>query len=271
MNGKKNQIIKISLCFFLQFLVSNTTQSQSKNYGEINYTYNYDISGLYSENYIMKFNDSISLSLETDIESSNDKNISISDSEGVSNTVIAGRKNLEPKFYFKKGDTLYFKDNYYNKTMVVKEGKQNWNWKLINEPRKIGQFICYKATTRFRGRNYTAWYTDTIPLPYGPWKLNGLPGLILEAYDDDGVFHLFATKVSIGNSDKKDIDFNYEDIEKPLSISQYRAKKVELIKEQFARLSSKLPKGSKPIEYNENCDDCNYTLEYFNDNQTSKD
>ena len=66
----------------------------------------------------------------------------------------------------------------------LKEEIPAFNWKISNkETKKIGKFDCTKATTTFRGRNYTAWFAKTIPVPYGPWKLGGLPGLILEAYD----------------------------------------------------------------------------------------
>lgn len=46
-------------------------------------------------------------------------------------------------------------------------------------------YTCYRATTHFRGRDYTAWFAPDIPLPYGPWKFGGLPGLIFRVYSDD--------------------------------------------------------------------------------------
>jgi len=56
-------------------------------------------------------------------------------------------------------------------------------WTLTSESKKIHGYDCRKATTRYLGRNYEAWYTLEIPISNGPWKLGGLPGMILEAYD----------------------------------------------------------------------------------------
>ena len=63
-------------------------------------------------------------------------------------------------------------------------------WKMENEEKMIGGIPCRKAVTRFRGRGYTAWYAPSITKMEGPWKLGGLPGLILEAYDDEGNWHM---------------------------------------------------------------------------------
>ncbi|MDR0825000.1 MAG: GLPGLI family protein [Prevotella sp.] len=57
-------------------------------------------------------------------------------------------------------------------------------WKLGTETVVICNYQCKKATTLFRGRNYTAWYTPDIPMNNGPWKFQGLPGLILRVEDD---------------------------------------------------------------------------------------
>ena len=56
---------------------------------------------------------------------------------------------------------------------------------------------CHKATTTFRGRLWEVWFTEEIPVGLGPWKLGGLPGLILKATADNNFIKF--TAVSIKN------------------------------------------------------------------------
>ena len=58
-------------------------------------------------------------------------------------------------------------------------------WEIKDEEKSINGVLCKLATTFFKGRNYNAWFAPTISISNGPWKLGGLPGLILEAYDDE--------------------------------------------------------------------------------------
>lgn len=62
---------------------------------------------------------------------------------------------------------------------------QRQNWQLEENRQVIAGLICQKAICRFRGRNYTAWFTAQIPLSTGPWKFGGLPGLILKVQSND--------------------------------------------------------------------------------------
>ncbi|MHA6281288.1 GLPGLI family protein [Salinimicrobium sp. CAU 1759] len=62
-------------------------------------------------------------------------------------------------------------------------------WKLSNEKKLIANYKVHKATAEYGGRKWTAWYCPKLPLPYGPYIFGGLPGLIIEVYDQDRNFH----------------------------------------------------------------------------------
>lgn len=95
----------------------------------------------------------------------------------------------------KNSDDFVLYKNYRNRTMIsrefidngdmciVKDSIPNLNWVITSEKKKIGTYMCQKATTVFRCAKYTAWYASEIPLPIGPWKLGGLPGLIVQITD----------------------------------------------------------------------------------------
>ena len=54
----------------------------------------------------------------------------------------------------------------------------------------VSGYLCQQATTTFRGVAWTAWYTEEIPSSAGPWRLRGLPGLIVEAKSEAHTFRL---------------------------------------------------------------------------------
>ncbi|MDE5673442.1 MAG: GLPGLI family protein, partial [Duncaniella sp.] len=62
-----------------------------------------------------------------------------------------------------------------------------WNFSDENTDSIMG-YDCRKATVEFAGRSYTAWFTPEIPLPFGPYKFGGLPGLILKVEDAEQQF-----------------------------------------------------------------------------------
>jgi len=86
------------------------------------------------------------------------------------------------------GKQLILKD-FFGKKQYVASEIPKINWKLTEEQKKIGEFVCYKAeymrTTPKAGQiKVVAWYAPEIPFPYGPNEYVGsLPGLILELHD----------------------------------------------------------------------------------------
>ncbi|WP_194851173.1 GLPGLI family protein [Nonlabens antarcticus] len=79
--------------------------------------------------------------------------------------------------------------------VYVQEKRPIHDWKLSNDTKEIAGYVCKAATTIFRGRKYTCWYATDLPLPYGPWKLMGLPGIILGASSEDGAYKVSAVSV----------------------------------------------------------------------------
>ena len=80
-----------------------------------------------------------------------------------------------------------------------KETYPSMKWTLGKETKTICGYKCQKATTRWRGRNYEAWFTQQIPLKSGPWKFGGLPGLILKIYDTIHLYTWEAVAVENGS------------------------------------------------------------------------
>ena len=79
-------------------------------------------------------------------------------------------------------------------------------WTMGDSTREVLGYTCQQATADFRGRRWTAWFATDIPISDGPWKLGGLPGLILEAYDE-GKQHVF-TAVGLERVKDEPIIFN---------------------------------------------------------------
>lgn len=82
-------------------------------------------------------------------------------------------------------------------TYLVEDAMPVIDWKISSDTATYGGLHCQKATGLFKGRDYIAWFCPDMPLHVGPWKLNGLPGVIVEAYDT-----------------KKDVQFMFDGIEK---------------------------------------------------------
>lgn len=75
------------------------------------------------------------------------------------------------------------------------EKNEKPRWTLLPDTATVLTYSCRKATCRFRGRTYTAWYTLEIPVSEGPWKLCGLPGFILKAQDTRGHYLFTCTGI----------------------------------------------------------------------------
>lgn len=91
-------------------------------------------------------------------------------------------------YYFVKENKFITKERLFN-NYLVEEDAPKIAWKISKDTASFSGVHCQKATASFKGRNWVAWYAPDMPFQSGPWKLNGLPGLIIEAYDEKKDVH----------------------------------------------------------------------------------
>ena len=73
------------------------------------------------------------------------------------------------------------------------------SWEICDSIKTVGGYSCQLARSFCYGRWWNAWFSYDIPYPGGPWKLSGLPGLIMEAYDDAGQYSFVVSEIEPSN------------------------------------------------------------------------
>ena len=129
-----------------------------------------------------------------------------------------------------KDKTVLSEEDFFGKEFLVSDSLLKWDWKLVNETKKIGNFTCYKAigvipvskedleayekmknkkseskavlftVNEPKDRTITVWYTPEIPVSHGPGEYWGLPGLIMEVNDAKTV--ILCSKIVLNPKDK---------------------------------------------------------------------
>lgn len=96
---------------------------------------------------------------------------------------------------YPEGKMTTYTNDFIHVNFFYEEDYAPQEWIVEDSIKEILGYTCKKATCDFRGRHWIAWYAVDIPFKDGPWKLNGLPGLILEAYDSKMDYHYTATDI----------------------------------------------------------------------------
>lgn len=136
-----------------------------------------------------------------------------------------------------KTSTSSKENEFSGKNFLVKDSLTIYDWKMEQETKMIGEYMCFKATTvverpmrrefQFGRRNNNeenrkeeekkekeqenmkelisviAWYTLDIPVNNGPGDYWGLPGLILEIKDDNT--QILCTKIVMNPKEKTEL------------------------------------------------------------------
>ncbi|TPD68251.1 GLPGLI family protein [Flavobacterium microcysteis] len=154
-----------------------------------------------------------------------------SGSSGAKMVVVNTSSSGDGKSYKNiKDKTVLSEEDFFGKEFLVSDSLPKWDWKLVDETKKIGNFTCYKAigvipvskedleayekmknkkseskTVLFtvnepKDRTITVWYAPEIPVSHGPGEYWGLPGLIMEVNDAKTV--ILCSKIVLNPKDK---------------------------------------------------------------------
>ena len=97
--------------------------------------------------------------------------------------ITAGRPSGLVYYQFFHGKKLTRKEPILFSNFLISEALPAISWHINPDTASFGGLHCQKADCHFKGRDYIAWFCPDLPVPAGPWKLNGLPGVIVEACD----------------------------------------------------------------------------------------
>ncbi|MFC5047154.1 GLPGLI family protein [Aquimarina hainanensis] len=135
--------------------------------------------------------------------------------------IVIGSGGGEVLYKNTKESRYVSSNDIFGKQFLIKDTLRKNKWELTNETKKIGNYLCYKATRKVESieiRNITingekekakekkkeqlitAWYTPLIPVSNGPSMYGGLPGLILEV--NDGKQTMLCKKIVINPKNK---------------------------------------------------------------------
>ena len=128
-------------------------------------------------------------------------------------------------------------------------------WEITDSKENILGYDCFFATCNYRGRDWKAWFTTEIPIQDGPWKLNGLPGLILKAEDSTGRYSFVADGIQQTSQNIYHIygKENYEKTDRIKYLQNMRAFINNPLENLKASTGSEMPSIPK-IEINDNYD-----------------
>lgn len=248
-----NKYIYYLIIFTCVYFHGNTQNISGKVWYKI--TKNYSTTG--TTNHFLNFNRLESFCVNKTKSNKYDEYSEIIEKkEGTQYNQYIVSKNKDYSFYYKSQNDFFFRELYIEDSFYVRD-TLNLDWQLKDGIKEIAGFQCNEAFIKFRGRDYTVWYTIDIPYSFGPWKFHGLPGLILEIVEKEGVFKAEAYKVSIENVENF-VSLKPKVEEEFISLETYFARKEELLQEERKIFQSKLPKG---VQLSDNCEECNIKLE----------
>ncbi|MEN8816798.1 MAG: GLPGLI family protein [Nonlabens sp.] len=170
----------LSLIFFL------TNQLNAQDFNEKMHSITYVFSGKYYNDWESPRKEYTRLLVRNNKAIYQSYNIMCLDSLKIKGLETSNDRN---KYFTFNNNTVKISNDtiYYSEVLGANEYRYkeilNLEWQLTPETKEMLGYNCKKATVTYGGRSWTAWYALDIPIPFGPYKFKGLPGLIVKMND----------------------------------------------------------------------------------------
>lgn len=107
---------------------------------------------------------------------------------------------------------------------MIKTPSPAIEWRMTGETKQISGYSANLAEGEIEGDTWSVWYTEDVPVSAGPWKISGLPGLVLSASDRRGTHGFEMTSI--------------KDAAEPIVLSDYQY--IKTTDEKYQRLLDQL-------------------------------
>jgi len=135
------------------------------------------------------------------------------------------RRLCDPVFWnYPERGSLFTINYFFNTEYAYSETVPRIVWQIEENMQTVLGYSAHKATARFRGRDWVVWFAPELPTSLGPWKLSGLPGLIVKAETinnlDGGYFKY--TMIGIEKPKPQQFIYTYDKPMKKITRQEFR-------------------------------------------------
>jgi GLPGLI family protein len=158
----------------------------------------------------------------------------------------------DPKatFFYSNDKETYTRIPLYGNEVLYSQSITSLKFDLTGQTKVISNYNCNQAKLKLNGRNYDIWFTTEINTNFGPFKINGLPGLIVELKEE-------TNKISISLKSIKELKETktiseckeYFVSKKILSYVDYEKEMIKIMTAQKAKNNALLAEMGASMEY----------------------
>lgn len=255
--------IFLLITLFSQFISSQEiifeySQVENRSMDRVKFVYKEIVNDNYSISTVKDINDITQIENFEEFSAGNKTDSIVSYLHNTSDYLRFVRVPLTKIFKDYKNNSILLSspDNIKSNHKIIKDSLDIFHWEISNEKDTlILNYKCKKATTKFRGRDYVAYFSNEIANQGGPWKFDGLPGFIVKVNSIDGFLNIDPISIKKNNSIIEQIKNPFES-KKTIPFTALKDIILEQEKDHVKRIKSKnsyftgytIPAGFKTIE-----------------------